>query len=228
MENFHKKNSKRKKRYVISTLIIIIAFLFGMLSGALYYREALFPIPQLAELIYSDGHTECPTTVGRKLGDLRDISKFNQIDKIFWGDSVVEGMHDSRFYGIQNYQEVAQGGQIVFCAIQEMDLILNLKPDTIIIYLGGNDADGKGWYGPEEAAGYYEEIILTNDSYYTCENFSINKILDRITNLNADIFGLSQNFQFARHLQSYFLIFRRSAFTSVWFFKFWNSYICRC
>jgi len=159
MENFHKKNGKRKRRWVISTLIVIIAFLVGMFSGALYYIEKLFPIPQLMPLIYNKGFTDCPTTVVRKLEDLQDISKFDQIDKIFWGDSVVEGMHDSRFYGISNYQEVAQGGQIVYCALQEMDYLLSLNPDTVMIYLGGNDADGKSWYGPKEAGRYYEEIV---------------------------------------------------------------------
>ena len=34
-----------------------------------------------------------------------------------------------------------------------------MNPKKIIIYLGGNDADGQSSYGPEAAAAYYNEII---------------------------------------------------------------------
>ncbi len=166
MENTHKKNTKKKQILAASTLIVVIAFLIGMLSGALYYREALFPIPQLGKIVHDyklrqNPEQGCPVGVSIELKDLRAISKFNQIDKIFWGDSLVEFVQDGRFYGIQNYRIIGKSGQLVYCSLQEIDYILNFKPDTVIIYVGGNDADGQSWYGPEEAGAYYEEIIDT-------------------------------------------------------------------
>src|SRR3989344_984105 len=142
-----------------SLLFFSILFFIGMLAGALYYHQKLFPIPQLYRLLNPKEKPKCPVVDKKKLKELEKISESINIRKIFWGDSVVEGMHDSRFYGVKTYQEIAQSKQIVYCALKEIDYILNLKPEKVLIYLGGNDCDKKSWYGPEEAGKYFERII---------------------------------------------------------------------
>ena len=82
-----------------------------------------------------------------------------KIPNIFWGDSVVSDMHDSRFYGANSFQEIGYGGQVVYCALGEIQTLLNFSPETVLIYIGGNDADGQSWYGPEQAAIYYRRMI---------------------------------------------------------------------
>lgn len=147
---------------------VIVLFLTGMLFGSIYYRQKLFPIPQLYDFIY--GHdkktAQCPVVEKQKLEELNSISRKANIQRIFWGDSLVERMRDGRFYGISSYQDIGQSGQIVYCALQEIGYILEFKPESVIVYVGGNDADGSSWYGAEEAGKYYQEIIdilLTNN-----------------------------------------------------------------
>ena len=40
-----------------------------------------------------------------------------------------------------------------------MDYVIAMEPETVLIYIGGNDADGQSWYGPQEAASHYAEIL---------------------------------------------------------------------
>jgi len=102
--------------------------------------------------------TLCPCVDEKKLSELREFSRFVSLKRIFWGDSVVEGVHDSRFLD-SNYVHIGQSGQVVKCALSEVELIIGFKPERVVIYLGGNDADGQSYYAPEEAARYYELIV---------------------------------------------------------------------
>ena len=101
---------------------------------------------------------KCPVVREQKLLELHTASQTVRLEKIFWGDSVVEFMHDSRLYGL-DFVDVAQSGQNVFCAKGEMDYVIAMEPETVLIYIGGNDADGQSWYGPQEAASHYAEIL---------------------------------------------------------------------
>lgn len=157
-----------KKTITAILLVSIFSYSFGLIS----YRSDIFPIPQvrLLKKQFSNNSNldpNCPVVNSMKLRDLNLIAETAEIKNIFWGDSVVEFMHDSRFYEINNFREVAQSGQVIYCAMKEMDYVLNFNPDTVIVYIGGNDADGQSWYGPEQAAVYYEEVI---------DNFLINGI----------------------------------------------------
>lgn len=62
-------------------------------------------------------------------------------------------------------------------------------------------------------AGEYDEIILVNSS--VIGPFApIDEMLAALTALPADIVGLSQNWQCGRHLQSYFLVFKKPVIRS--------------
>ena len=95
----------------------------------------------------------------RKLDEIRDILQQTEVENLFWGDSVVEYMHDSRLYGVTNYVEIGHSSQIAFCALNEVPFVIAANPKRVLIYLGGNDADGQSWYGPDEAAYYYNAIV---------------------------------------------------------------------
>lgn len=144
-----------------------ILFAVGLITGALWHSAWLFPFPQLSALRANlPKHQpalrytgQCPVVNEAKLNEIRDIFAHTQIDNLFWGDSVVEGMHDSRLFGASNFVEVAHSGQIVFCAMNEIPFIKKMKPKRLLIYIGGNDADGQSWYGPEDAASYYCKML---------------------------------------------------------------------
>ena len=152
-------------------LVTLVSALTCYMIGAISYRLEIFPLTaplrssvkeRLIKLIRVPQTTlvnVCPVVDKSKLKALNFMSKNTNIEYIFWGDSVVEGMHDSRYYGVKNFVDIAQGGQIVYCALKEIEYILNLNPKKIIIYLGGNDADGQSSYGPKAAAAYYDKII---------------------------------------------------------------------
>ena len=68
-------------------------------------------------------------------------------------------MHDSRLYGASRFVDVGHSGQVIFCALNELPFIKSIQPNKVLIYVGGNDADGQSWYGPEDAAAYYRTML---------------------------------------------------------------------
>ena len=112
-----------------------------------------------AQILWGTPPRQCPVVEPRKLNAVRNMLQNTQIDHIFWGDSVVEQMHDSRFFGVSNFVEIGHSGQIVFCAMNEIPFLIAAQPRRVMIYLGGNDADGQSWYGPDDAADYYNQMV---------------------------------------------------------------------
>lgn len=191
-----------KRTIIILFPIVSISYIFGVFS----FRHDLFPIPQLRSFRNKFlGHNpisktlhNCPVVDKQKLGELDSISEVMELKNIFWGDSVVEGMHDSRFYNINKYQEVAQSGQIIYCALREINYILNFKPESVLIYIGGNDADGQSWYGPKQAALYYEQVIETllankiRPIIHLIHKGSLSRNQDYVTEYNQRLMGLAK------------------------------------
>lgn len=67
----------------------------------------------------------------------------------------------------------------------------------------------------------YDQLLVLNDSFYCSKDFDLQAILN--ASEAYDIYSLTASRQFAYHLQSYFLIFNKKAFTSFWFYNFWNN-----
>lgn len=139
---------------------VIIFYVLGVFS----YRNNFFPISFIKSTkntyLQFTKRRSCPVIKNKnKLDDLQEISKIKKFKNIIWGDSLIAGMHDSRLYGVENYIEIGHNSQIVFCALEEIQYIIDFKPKKVIIYLGGNDADGQSWYGPDQASEYYKRII---------------------------------------------------------------------
>jgi hypothetical protein len=67
-----------------------------------------------------------------------------------------------------------------------------------------------------------EEVILANDSIFGPIK-PLSGMLDKFDYTKADIWGLTESWQYRYHLQSFFLAFGKTALQSEAFTKFWDS-----
>lgn len=70
-----------------------------------------------------------------------------------------------------------------------------------------------------------KEIILTNDSIIGPIGMSGSELMEKIRSRHADVIGLVENNEHARHLQSFFLVCREKAIQSRDFKNFWSTVI---
>ncbi len=68
----------------------------------------------------------------------------------------------------------------------------------------------------------WDELLLTNSSVFG-PVFPLSETFDAMREIPVDIWGMTDNQEFHWHLQSYFIVFRRSAIASDFFPKFWAS-----
>ncbi|MDC8745786.1 rhamnan synthesis F family protein [Xanthomonas campestris] len=74
-----------------------------------------------------------------------------------------------------------------------------------------------------EALYSYDELIIANDSVVTIDRGGIGKAFAQMHDVDCDVWGMTESLQVTRHLQSYFLVFRKSAFFSNYFDRFWRN-----
>ncbi|PPT98436.1 glycosyl transferase [Xanthomonas arboricola pv. arracaciae] len=74
-----------------------------------------------------------------------------------------------------------------------------------------------------EALYSYDELIIANDSVVTIDRGGIGKAFAQMQDVDCDVWGMTESLQVTRHLQSYFLLFRKSAFFSNYFDRFWRN-----
>jgi lipopolysaccharide biosynthesis protein len=67
-----------------------------------------------------------------------------------------------------------------------------------------------------------DELVLTNSSIFGPVG-SLETLFARMADVEADVWGGTENFDIARHLQSYFLVFRRPVLRAPAFQRFWDS-----
>jgi lipopolysaccharide biosynthesis protein len=67
-----------------------------------------------------------------------------------------------------------------------------------------------------------DELVLTNSSVFG-PIYPLEPILSQMSSLPSDFWSMTDNFEFHWHLQSYFVVFKRKAFSSDAFRLFWNS-----
>jgi len=145
-------------KYIIAIVITASVFVYGVLVG----EYQIFPFEQLQltkQFIAGDNWLEkrCHGHV-KRYAFFAQIAKEGNAKHVFFGDSVVDGLRSENFFGIA-YSKMASSGNIVEC----LDLIgsdlIALKPQNIIIYLGGNDADGQGRQSVTELSASYLTFI---------------------------------------------------------------------
>jgi lipopolysaccharide biosynthesis protein len=78
--------------------------------------------------------------------------------------------------------------------------------------------------GMREAAGLTDpdEIIICNDSVYG-PIYPLDGIFKAMTPNNCDFWGMTDSYEIAYHLQSYFLVFKKKVVFSPAFREFWDS-----
>ena len=70
----------------------------------------------------------------------------------------------------------------------------------------------------------YEHLILCNDSVYApLDDFS--SVFMRMNDKKLDAWSITDSFEVAYHMQSYFLVFSKRTFTDAAFYDFWNNYL---
>ncbi|MBB5864294.1 rhamnosyltransferase [Xanthomonas arboricola] len=74
-----------------------------------------------------------------------------------------------------------------------------------------------------EALYSYDELIIANDSVVTIDRGGIGKAFAQMRDVECDVWGMTESLQVSRHLQSYFLVFRKNAFFSHYFDRFWRN-----
>lgn len=72
------------------------------------------------------------------------------------------------------------------------------------------------------ALNQYDELILCNDSVYG-PFYDLRKLFQDMRQKDGDFWGITESFDFSRHLQSYFLVFKRPVLQSATFREFWAS-----
>ena len=133
-------------RELILSLSIVLAFGFG----ALYHRAQIWPFGQGIV----DG-----TEPKKKIYNPYCDSYENHINslvkgafsgkKLLFGDSLIQEFRNGHAYGL-NYEVFGLSGITTYCVLKHAKYVAETKPETIAIYIGGNDADhyaGIGhWY----------------------------------------------------------------------------------
>lgn len=57
------------------------------------------------------------------------------------GDSVVFGIEDPRIFGLADWIAIGQNSQTTKCLLEEVEWFTDLRPDKLVLYIGGNDVD---------------------------------------------------------------------------------------
>jgi lipopolysaccharide biosynthesis protein len=68
----------------------------------------------------------------------------------------------------------------------------------------------------------FDELVLCNDSVYG-PIYPLSSIFDAMTQKDCDFWGMTDSYQIAYHLQSYFLVFKKNLALSRAFRDFWDS-----
>jgi len=72
--------------------------------------------------------------------------------------------------------------------------------------------------------GKYDEVIICNDSVYG-PFYPLKQLFENMNSSKCDFWGITDNTDISHHLQSYFLVFKKSVIHSEVFKEFWDSVV---
>ncbi|MBQ9199724.1 MAG: hypothetical protein IJ141_06045 [Lachnospiraceae bacterium] len=100
-------------------------------------------------------------------------------------------------------------------------------------YDAGAYKDALVHYITWEKAFNFDELLLTNDSYFG-PLYSFDDMFNKMNNCKCDYWGITtspkgeyDNIKYDTHIQSYFINFKKKTFHSKDFVKFWEDYVCK-
>ena len=172
-----------KPKNIIGLLSLFL--IFFLVGGEFHYRE-IFPygggIRNKLLLLKKPKlkNTQICTKLRYRITEfeffLSKVKSGGKIDYLIIGDSVADGAHSPKLFNIK-YDIIATDAATVGCRVYFEDYVKQINPTHLIIYLGGNDADGQGIQNFNEASKTYLEFI---------KNF-------KESNINSKIYALGVN-----------------------------------
>lgn len=69
----------------------------------------------------------------------------------------------------------------------------------------------------------YDVLILANDSFYAARH-CFSRLFNKMSGICCDFWGVTESWEFERHLQSYLLVFKPACFCSEAFKDFWSNW----
>ncbi|MDC1146533.1 hypothetical protein OAS84_01900 [Candidatus Pelagibacter sp.] len=141
-----------------------------------------------------------------------EFFSYKKIKNIFIGDSVIDGAWSEGLFNL-NYTLIAKSGMTIDCTIIIVDYIKKIEPKNVIIYLGGNDADGASNYGVDDAINKYQiflselnKIISIEKIYLLGINYSTEKkgrSSEYVKNLNDFFESVGENEKKIIYIESF-------------------------
>jgi lipopolysaccharide biosynthesis protein len=124
----------------------------------------------------------------------------------------------------------AEGAEIIFCTTAAEitdDQIKRIRELCSLIIVRRNIGyDFASYREGIRAAGdlgSYDELILVNDSVYG-PLFDLGPVFRKMSNIDADFWGITDSYEIEPHLQSYFMVFNRAVVASADFRRFWAGF----
>ena len=125
-------------------LFFLFSLLVSYLYGVISYKYNTFPLSLYREYLTVSPSNDyvCPISVDRN-ASLKTLHKYTNFSNygILLGDSLFQGIYDTRPYGLEDYIILGQDGQTSKCLNNELNNYIKMKPKEIFLYIGGNDLD---------------------------------------------------------------------------------------
>lgn len=183
------------------------------------------PVKQLRSTVYSDlEHSFIDIRPSQK----KEIPLTNRV-AIFAFFNANGVIYPYVLHYLRNLRAVCD--KIVFVADNDMQQSeiakLNGKVDAVLFgrhheYDFGSYKKGIAYAKANGLLTHADELLLCNDSCYGPIT-SFEKLFADMRGSEADFWGLTSNTQYGYHLQSYFILFKRSVFSKLSFFKFFSK-----
>ncbi len=149
------------KKIYIPIFLILVFFVGGEFAKRLIFPYGMGLRSMLPEILQVPEKVRkikfCPAH-DYKVQNRFEFFSYKKINNIFIGDSVVERAWSEGLFNL-NYKLIAKSGMTIDCTTIIVDYIKKIEPKNVIIYLGGNDADGQSNYGVDDAINKYQIFL---------------------------------------------------------------------
>jgi len=149
-------------------LLIGICLIIGFMLGSIAYAFTIFPFGQgyyvytMKKITPAEDLTKdfCQNHI-TTFEFYGDAAKQNlTAPKIFLGDSLVSMIRDNNFFPNMSYRPIGSSGMVNKCLPYILDDVLLMKPEKILFYNGGNDADGQGRQTVLESIESHKQFVI--------------------------------------------------------------------
>ena len=153
-----------------------------------------------------------------RLDNVKRLCLFAHFDK----DNIVD---EYVLFYLRDIRKVADRIVFVSTSLLNAETISRLKDICDSVIIRKNEGyDFASWQTAlqSETLQNFDELILCNDSVYG-PFFPLEQVFGEMKGESCDFWGMTSNYDIAFHIQSYFLVFRKTILVSSVFQKFWKS-----